>query len=63
MSDSVTDYGFTWGPAEITRMCHIPGRGRLLGVRTEHGSLQILISEKGRKLRVWNDNKELKEAK
>jgi hypothetical protein len=56
------DYGFKWGPAEIVRLIAVPGRGRVLSVKTDHAELQILISEKGRKLRVWRGNQELKET-
>ena len=58
-SPHLTDFGFTWGPAEITRLTYIPGRGRVLSIRTAHAEAQVLISEKGRRLRIWLGNEEL----
>ena len=54
-----TRYGFQWGPAEVTRMAHIEGRGRVIGVRTPHDSIQVYVTEKGRSIRVWRGNVEL----
>lgn len=57
--DGLTDFGFKWGPAEVTRMIAVDGRGRVIGVRAPGGRLQIYVSEKGRRIRVWLDHKEL----
>ena len=46
----LTDFGFEWGPVEITRLAHIERRGYLLEVRTKRQSMQIYVSEKGRKI-------------
>ena len=51
--DRLTQYGFTYGPAEVTRMCHIEGRGRVLQVKTPHAELQVLVSEKGRRITAY----------
>ena len=47
---TVTRYGFTWGPATIERCAWIPGRGRVLEIRTEHARLQVHITEAGRRI-------------
>lgn len=44
-------YGFEWGPMTVTRICHIEGRGYVLEVKTDHRSVQIYVSEKGRVLK------------
>lgn len=54
-----TEHGFTWGPAEVTAMASVPGRGRVISVRTEHVDLQVYVSEKGHKIRVWRGREEL----
>ena len=56
MSDLLTRHGFTFGPAEVTRICHLDGRGYVLEVKTEHAQLQILISEKGRRITTYPIN-------
>lgn len=43
-------YGFPWGPMTITRLAHIPGRGYALEIKTLHQSMQVYVSEKGRKI-------------
>jgi hypothetical protein len=45
-----TRYGFTWGPAEITRTAWIPGRGRVIEITTDHARLQVHVTEAGRKI-------------
>ena len=52
---SHTDYGFTWGPMEVYRTAWVPGKGRSLTIRTDHASIQVAVSEKGRKIRVFGD--------
>lgn len=61
MSPDQEDYlfGFKWGPAHIHRICHIEGKGRLLSVKTEHGCIEVWISEKGKSLRAFRDGREL----
>lgn len=58
MSDQVTQYGFTWGPMEVTRNCEYRGL-RSLSVSTGTHTLQIGVSEKGHNIRAWLDHKEL----
>ena len=57
MDDSghITDYGFGWGPMEVGRMYFDEHHGRVLGVKTEHRSLQVAVSPEGRSIRVWLD--------
>lgn len=43
-------YGFPWGPMIVTRATHVPGRGYVLEIKTEHQSMQVYVSEKGRKI-------------
>lgn len=52
MTDHLTRYGFTFGPAEVNRLTHVPGRGRTLEIRTDHACIQVYISEAGRKIEV-----------
>lgn len=53
MSDLLTQYGFTYGPATVERVAHVEGRGRTIEVRTDHARIQVYISEKGRKIEVY----------
>lgn len=57
--DRAYQFGFQWGPTWVTRIGHIAGRGRLLEIKTDHAKVEIWVSEKGRKVRVWRDGKEL----
>ena len=45
------DYGFEWGPMEVTRMAHIEGRGYVLEIRTAHRSMQVHITEAGYRIK------------
>jgi hypothetical protein len=56
MSDptsALTDYGFTWGPAEVVRIAEIP-EGYVLGINTPYGGIDIRVSPTGRSVRVWD---------
>ena len=46
-------YGFPWGPLTVTRLAHVEGRGYSLEIRTEHQSMQVYVSEKGRKIQAY----------
>ena len=48
-----TQYGFAWGPVEVTRVAHIEDRGYVIEVRTDHRSMQVIVSEKGRKITAF----------
>jgi hypothetical protein len=54
MTDTLTPWGFTYGPAEITRLWSSEGRGRALEIKTPHAKLTVYISEQGRKIRVFD---------
>ena len=49
------DYGFKWGPAEITRMISHPRHGVLIGLETDSHQVQISVSPGGRSIRFWVD--------
>ena len=57
--DGMTMYGFQWGPIEVTRMAHIDGRGRVIGIDTPHHRCQLYVSEAGRSIRLWIDGEEV----
>lgn len=61
---NTTQYGFQWGPLEVTRIAHFePRKGRecyVLAVETEHGALNVYVSKTGRSMRVFREGKELK---
>jgi hypothetical protein len=61
MSDH--EYGFLWGPMNVSRlMTYRRGKreNSVLGVFTEHHRVEINVSRTGRSVRVWVDGKELK---
>jgi hypothetical protein len=63
--DTDTQYGFTWGPLEVTRLAHFKPRGDresyVVRVATETGKhVDIYVSRTGRSLRVFDSGKELK---
>jgi hypothetical protein len=56
MTDTEDDawrYGFRWGPMKVTRLAHIDGRGYVIEVATDHKAMQILVSEKGYKIKPY----------
>ena len=62
--DADTQYGFKWGPAEVTRLAQFrtgeKSETRALRVRTDAGKeIEIYISRTGRSLRVFSGGKEL----
>lgn len=63
MSDELTDYGFIWGPMEVTRICVVDRKGYILRVKTDSKDLEIYVSEKGRSVRAWLDHEPLKAEK
>lgn len=46
-------YGFDWGPMSVERTAHIEGRGYALTIRTEHQTMQVFVTEKGRKIKPY----------
>ena len=53
MPDEITAFGFTYGPATVTRLSVVPGRGRTLEISTDHARLQVYISEAGHKIETY----------
>ena len=59
-SVELTQYGFTWGGAVVTRLAEFDGTV-VIGVSTEAGeSVAVYVSPAGRSVRVFQDGKELK---
>jgi len=42
-----TQYGFSWGPAEVTRICSDPKWGVIFQIKTAKESLEIRVTPKG----------------
>ena len=60
MRFAVTQYGFQYGAAEVTRMCSDEKKEWVcLGIETPRDKLQIYVTKTG-KVRVWNKNGEMK---
>lgn len=57
----ITDYGFTWGPLEVTRYLIYRGR-RALGVTTKQHKVEIIVSPQGNNIQVYLDNKKMEVA-
>ncbi len=54
-----TDYGFEWGPVEVTRVLNHRGT-RVLFIKSATGvALQISVSPTGRSVRVFKGTREL----
>ena len=52
-SDEAWRYGFRWGPLVVERTAHIEGRGYVVTIQTERESMQVYVSEKGRRMRAY----------
>lgn len=50
MVDGPTRFGFNWGPMEVSRLAHVEGRGYVIEIRTGHKSMQVYVTEAGRKI-------------
>lgn len=46
------DHGWRWGPVTITRLASIDGRGVVLDVSTEAGSIEVWASPSGQSMTV-----------
>jgi hypothetical protein len=55
--DGYTEFGFNWGPAEVTRCATLPEDRRVVRVKTPHRTLDIYISATGRSVRVFEPGK------
>lgn len=55
----LTDYGFTFGAAEVERSASFDDGSVAITVKTEAGrSVRVYVSPKGRSVRVFEDCKE-----
>lgn len=52
MADGTTDYGFNWGPAEVTRCIEHRGR-RVIQIKTDSVSIDVAISPQGNNIEVY----------
>ena len=62
MNDSVdrtTDYGFTWGPMKVERVAEYCGTRALSVEVPGQPRIEILVSPKGRSIRVFRGEDEL----
>ena len=57
----LTQYGFKFGPFEVTRLCS-DDRFHTILVKTEHHEVQISASPKGRKLYVAPGSPRIKDG-
>lgn len=59
-TSALTQYGFTWGPMEVTRLgSYVPRKGqesRVVGVKTPRDQIEIYVSRTGT-IRVWRKGK------
>lgn len=65
MKSYITDYGFTWGPAEITRILHDDPKGWIvmeLKTKKYLDGIQIYVTKTG-KVRFLTKNSEFIEEK
>ena len=58
--DKVDQYGFAWGPTEVTRAFSDSRYGYGLSVATAHDSIMIYVSPRGHRIRVLREHRELK---
>jgi hypothetical protein len=52
MRGEITNYGFKWGPMEVTRACS-DDRYHTILLKTDHREVQIHVSPTGRSVRVY----------
>lgn len=55
----LTDYGFRWGPMEVTRIAIVDTERRILEVKTATTKVNIYVSAQGRSVRVFKDGVEM----
>lgn len=53
VTDSMTPYGFVWGPMEVIRAAYIQDRGYVVEIITPHARLQVHVTERGRKVEAY----------
>lgn len=54
-----TPYGFTYGPATVTRLCHDKTGAVEIGIDSQKAQVHVYVTKTG-KIRVWIGDKELK---
>lgn len=52
MDTKLTDYGFVFGPMEVTRCVADEKLGYYLEIKTDHEILQVHVTPKGRKMKA-----------
>jgi len=55
-------FGFRWGQVDVIREAGLPDGYKALMVETDFDMIQVYASGKGRRLRVFRGDKELKEV-
>jgi len=59
VSAHLTDYGFVWNEMTVTRLTEHDG-GVVLEVKASGGAkIQVYVTPKGRRLRIWRGHREL----
>jgi hypothetical protein len=58
----LTDYGFKWGAAEVSRLADFNGTVVIRVSTIEDKRVEVYVSPAGRSLRVFQDGKELRHA-
>lgn len=58
----MSQFGFTWGPMEVTRIAAFAPRkdrfARILGIKTPRADVEVYVTQTGM-VRVWKNGKEL----
>jgi hypothetical protein len=57
VSDGYTEFGFRWGPADVTRCCTLPGGRRVIQIKTAYRDFDVYVSATGRSVRVFERGK------
>lgn len=52
-ADGYTEFGFRWGPADVTRCCTLPGDRRVIQIKTAYRTIDVYVSATGRSVRVF----------
>jgi hypothetical protein len=61
VTDELTDYGFTFGACEVTRLAALPDGSVCLRIATTGGKrIDVYVSPTGRSLRVFSPSAEWK---
>jgi hypothetical protein len=60
MSSAITQYGFTFGAAEVQRVAELNGHVAIAVKGAKGREVTVYVSPKGNSIRVFRDGKELK---